>query len=785
MLHLKLIVRNILKHRVNSLIEVAGLSVGLACFFIVTMHLKKELTFDNFFQDSERIYRVLNFEKGTGNRYSGQASALAVHARQEIPHLEEVTRAFFPYKMNSNSAVVQYGDKTFFEDQILDADSTFFRVFDFELIDGNAHTALREPNSVVISKEVALKYFGSLNVLSQNLTIDGSMYQVTGVADVPDNTHLQFGFLRPSHHNPTSLYTWDHTLAFIYVKLKEGARVGQVEKHLTEIVVRNSTANDASYLLNYDSRLQALSDIHSTVIQWDIIEARSSKELWALFCIAAFILLLSVVNFINLTTAISIERIKETGISKILGASPGKLLLQFFGEYLMLTVLAALVSTLIVVIAMPGFNNLVGSTLMPQELFDPQLLLFAATTVAATAISAGLYPSYRLSRFTPREVLNRSKPRTNSRVRKVLVVAQFCISITLIAGTQIVREQTSFLMNADLGIDRDSIYVLRMRPGTIDRFSELAGMLSQRTSVTAIAGASSVIGGEPGSDTFHPDHMREQTTDTFAKNIAIDTGYVKLFGIKILEGRSFSGNRSEFQTSYIINQRAASQYKLTSPVGANLIRSSDTVGTVIGVMKDFQFSKMTEKIQPMVFYIDSIRSHQYMFIKYTGPASAIEKDVASAWQAVIPDLPMEGFFQDSYFNALYVNEQQTGRVIALFAAIGLFIACLGLFGIASFVTLRRTKEIGIRKAVGATTHTLIALLSSEFIKLVLIAFLLSIPLIYFLGQAWLESFVARIPFSFTFFLFSGFVTSAVALLTVLTHVLRAARINPVEALREQ
>ena len=787
-LHFILAWRNILKRRFYSSIEIIGLAVGLTCFFIVLLYIQKELSYDTSFTHHKNIYRVLNHEQGSGNRYSGGASAIGFHARTEIPQVEEVVRVFFPYRMFTTSALVQYEETRFFEDNILEADSTFFNLFDFKFIEGDRSTALQQPNSIVLSEKAAKRMFGDDSAVGKLIRIDddGALL-VTGVAEVPDNTHLNFDFLRPAHNDPAQLYVWEQTLAFTYVKVKSGSDLEAIQKQLYNIVLKFSTQHNAEYLKSYFHQLQPLKDVHTTIIQWDIAQGISTKQLWSIFVIAVFILALAVVNFINLATARSAERIRETGINKILGATQKRLTLQFFTEFIVVTFLAGSISIILLATFIGPFNSLMNTTVRISDFFRTDTLIVFGLVLLVTALASGIYPAHRLSTFKPVQIVKRSTSIGDQPLlRGVLVVFQFVISIGLLSGTLIVQSQIRFMQDVDLGFDKEQVYILRMRAGDRNRFEHLKNELLRNSQIAKIGGASALLGGEPGSDTFHPDHMPDPTPETFAKNIAIDADFLDLINVPVIEGRNFqSENPGDYSTSYIINETAVKQFQLTDPVGANFRRSGETTGKVIGVMKDFHFAKMTTRINPMVFFMDSVRSHRYMIIRIEGNISSGVKEIEQTWARVIPELPMEGFFQDMYFDSLYRQEQQVARITTWFSVLAILLASLGLLGMSSFVILKRTKEIGIRKVVGASVSDILILLSGNLMRLLAIAFLISVPLTLYLLHQWLQDFIVRISITPYFFAAAGAVTMFIALFTIGFQSIKAAFANPVDAIKQE
>jgi putative ABC transport system permease protein len=780
--------RNIIKRKFYSSIEVIGLAVGIACFLVILVHVRKEFSYDKIFSEYDKIYRVLNLEDNSRNRYSGGASAIGHHCRTDVPKVDEVVRVWYPYRMYSASALVTHDDIRFYEDNIIDADSNFFDIFDFKFVQGNPDHALSDPSSIIISRRAATKYFGDEPALGKIMGIDNDRsLVVTGVVDIPENTHISFDFLRPAHRDPAQLYVWEHTLAFQYLKIPEASDVPGIEQQLYNIILNYSTTEDAEYLRNYRPTLQPLTDIHNTVLNWDIHQAVPTGQLYAIMGIAAFILLLAIINFINLATARASERVKETGISKILGASQRRLTIQFFTEFVVITLFSGVIAMALAGVSIGAFNAVMNTTISINELTGIEVMAMLSALLLITALLSGLYPAWRLSTFRPTQVLKRNTAKNEGRLlRESLVVFQFVISIGLISGTLIVHEQVQYLQNADLGFDQDQVYIITLRDGSKQRFQQLKTSLLSHAGVAKVAGASGLIGGEPGSGTFHPDHMPQQTPDTFAKNIAVDPDFLALTGIELIAGRNFeSDNPADLRDAFIINETAVRQYQLKDPVGANLHRGGESTGRVIGVMKDFHFQQLNFRINPMVFFTDTTMAFEHMYIKIQGNVPSTMAAIEEEYTRVFPEYPLEGTFQDQYFDSLYKQEQQVASIARWFSVLAIMLACLGLLGMSSFIIIQRTKEIGIRKVVGASIADVLRHLTGGFVRMILMGFVISVPVTFLIMNKWLEGFESRVSINTWIFVLAGGSAIVVALLTIGFQTFRAALANPVDALKEE
>ncbi|HZY82895.1 MAG TPA: ABC transporter permease [Cyclobacteriaceae bacterium] len=780
--------RNIVKRKFYSSIEVIGLAVGIACFLVILLHVRKEFSYDKIFTGYDQIYRVLNLEDNSGNRYSGGASAIGHHCREDVSQVEKVVRVWYPYRNFSTSALVSYNDVRFYEDNIIEADSNFFEMFDFKFVQGDHKTALRDASSVVISERAAIKYFGSEPPLGKFIGIDNERSLViTGVVDVPGNTHLNFDFLRPAHRDPSQLYVWEHTLAFQYLKVPDASDIPEIERQLYNIILKYSTAGEADYLKNYHPTLQPLTEVHNTILNWDIHKAVPATQLYAIMGIAVFILVLAIINFINLATARASERIRETGISKILGASQSRLTLQFFTEFVVITLFSGLIALALAGASLGMFNAVMNTTLSIETLTSFETIIVLVVLLSITAILSGLYPAWKLSTFRPTQVIKRTTGKNEGRgLREGLVIFQFVISIGLISGTMIIHEQVTFMQNADLGFDKEQVYIVTLRNANRLRFEQLKTSLLSQNGISKVGGASILIGGEPGSDTFHPDHMPQQTPETFAKNIAVDKDFMELAGLELVAGRNFeTDNPQDYRTAYIINETAVKQFQLNDPVGANFRRSGETQGRVIGVMKDFYFDRLNYKINPMVFFTDTTSVYEHMYIKIQGDIPSALDAIEESYAGIFPEYPMEGTFQDQYFDSLYKQEQQVASIARWFSVLAILLACLGLLGMSSFIIIQRTKEIGIRKVVGASIADVLRHLTAGFFKLILVGFVISVPLTVFVMSKWLQDFESRITIGTGVFVLAGGLVITVAVITIGFQTLKAAMANPVEALKEE
>lgn len=776
--------RNIVKRRIYSFIEITSIGIGLTSFLLVLFYINYELSYDQFFSKSRQIYRVNHVEQN-GNRYSALPPALGGYIRQELPQVKNLVRVYFPYRMRSDNALVQHEEIRFYESEVMEADSTFFKLFDFPFIAGSPRTALSHPQSIVLSERAAKKYFGLENPLGQIITIDnGESLAVTGVVSVPLNTHLAFDFLRPAHYDPARENVWNHTTAFTYLLVEDINQVQNIENQIYKLVLAHSQNQDAEYLNNYRHKLQPLNEVHSTILTWDIISVTPTQQLYAILAISLFVLILGVVNFINLSTARSSERMKEVGINKIMGAEKLGLISQFFTECLLVTFIAGIISIGLAYLVLPYFNTLIGTSLEFE--FTNVVYLFLGTILLVSLI-AGLYPSYQLAKFQPIQVIKRTHTGGFGKqyLRQALVVFQFVISIGLLSAMLIIQSQIKFMQNKDLGFNKEQVLIMRLRQPSQLLFDQLKNSILTNASISKVAGASIALGGETSSDTFHPDHMPEQLPQNFSWFIAVDYEFLNLMDIPLLAGRNFEkNNMADFEESYIVNETALQKFDLPDPLGANFRRSTEPRGKIIGVIRNFNFESAGNSIQSLILDLDSVRSFNYMYIKINGNIPQAIAHIENAWVTMVPQYPFEYFFLDQYFNQLYKQQEQIKAIVQIFSVLAIFLASLGLLGLCSFMILQRTKEIGIRKVVGATLMNIVGLIYWNFFKLIGISFLISVPLTYYFTKLWLQNFTNRVSINFIIFILAGILIIILSALTIGLQSIKAATADPVKALKQ-
>ncbi len=795
--YFKIALRTLLKHKGYSSINIVGLGVGIASCVLILLYVGHELSYDRFHTHGSDIYRVQM------DRYEGNEKIFssAVTFPMVGPTLyDEIPDVIGYARLLPTGGVVQYDAVQFREDHLFYADSTFLTLLSYPLLRGDATTALVEPNTAVLSASTAQRYFGGTDPLGKILRLNGDAeYTVTGVfADLPVNTHLDFDMLLSFstliNRAPASQTSWGWYDFYTYVRLTPDAVPQEFEAKMPGFMARHKAEAYAESPRRETLLLQPLHDIHLySRLSWEAGVNGNGTTVYFLLVIALFILVIAWVNFINLSTARSMERALEVGVRKALGAPRAQLVRQFLLESLLVNVMAALLALSLVALLLPTFATMTGLETTLNLSDEPGIIGWVAGLFLAGAFLSGLYPAFFLSSFKPMRVLKGGTMTKGSglRLRKSLVVFQFAASIVLIAGTLIVARQLNYMRTQDLGLNIEQTLVLRgpsvladrdAYPGQVDVFRDAA---LQHAGVHAFATSSTV----PGRENFWISGFRTERMDESERKdiyiVGVDDAFMDMFEIELLAGRTFSKEYGTDENAFILNETAAQLLGFDTPEAAleGRIARNDEFLPVIGVIRDYHQNSLKENLDPVLFrYMPWGRT----FYSIKVASSNIEQTVMAveqAWNEVFPGNPYEYFFLDDFFDAQYQADRQFGRVFGLFAMLAILVACLGLFGLTAFSAQQRTKEIGIRKVLGATATGIVGLLSKEYALLVLLANGIAWPVTYFVMRRWLETFAYHIDPGVLTFLVAGAAALLIAGLTVSYHAIRAAHTNPVDALR--
>jgi len=792
--HLKIAFRNLRKHRGYTVINVLGLAVGMACCVLIFLYVWDEVHFDRFHEHADRIYRlrVERYSSGGESELTATASApMAPALLQDIPQVERAVR------ISSRTYLVEHEDRRFYEDAFFWADSLFFDVFSFRLLRGDPATALTAPYSVVLTEAMAEKYFGRDDPMGQILTIEERDLTVTGVVEnITAQSHFTFDFLgsfttlEALQGSNSATWNWWSLSYHTYLLVAEGASAEAVAEQVREMPSRHIPDQEANSGYRQFLYLQPLTDIHlHSHYRSELQPNNYVAYVYAFSAIAAFILVIACINFMNLATARSAQRAREVGLRKVLGAGKGQMVKQFLGESVLLAVLALGLALILLQIFLPAFNQLAAKSLTFDYLRQAPLLVGLVVFAVGVGLAAGSYPAFVLSAFRPVDVF-KGQVRSGTSgafLRQGLVVFQFGISMTLIAGALIVFQQLDFMQNKHLGFQKEQVLVLNVRNNEAisASYEAFKDELEKLPDVRRAAFSSSI----PGRDNYTNVISRNQGMTDDGQTmfiLAVDYDFVEAYGLDVASGRTFSADFPSDTSAFLINEAALKALGWQAPeeaLGRELTRQFSDTREVVGVVKDFHFQSLQNAIDPIVFQIH--RSwYNYVSVRIgTDDVAQAVAHVEAVWQAFSPGRPPEFFFLDDDYDRQYQTEVHISQIVTAFTVLALFIACLGLFGLAAFTAEQRTKEIGVRKVLGASVAGIVLLLSKDFVRLVGVAFVLAVPVAYLAMQRWLEDFAYRIEISWRIFLIAGLSALLVALLTVSYQSIKAALTDPVRALR--
>ena len=806
--YLKIAWRNIVGNPLFSAINIAGLAIGLACCIIITVFVRYELSYDKHWAHADSTYRVTRDFFSNNLRLAAVAPPIAPLLQTDFPEIEDATRL-----MGTGQATVSRGDQRYREDGLVVADSNVFDFFDLRFVEGEASTALARPSDLVLTERAAARYFGNENPVGQTLNLMGQAdLTVTGVIeDLPDNTHMAFELIAAMSAVPLllgedELESWGSNNYYTYIRLPATYDPQRLVDQFPAFLDRHLREN-ASEGTALD--LQRISDIHLTSnrdAEWR--PNGSAAVVYTFSAVALAVLLIACINFMNLTTARSMQRAREVGIRKVVGASRRQLIAQFLGESVLLTSLAMFLAVALVELAMPSVSAFLDKPLT-FSLASLSTLLTLVLGLVVVGLVAGSYPAFYLSRFRPFDVLKGNLSGSGSALlRKGLVVFQFAMSVALLIATGVIVAQMNYVKNYDLGYDRSQNIVARL-PFFADLWSlyePLKAELEAHPDILSVVYSSRLPGQQNLDGSGYLPEGTQITMESVVgmADIKVDHQWFEHYGVPFLAGRPFRENERRIQTpseetpvvsgAAILNESAARRFGwspeeavgkvLRQPLSRDLDRFVDR--EIVGVIPDIHFSSLHDEIKATVYAEPNPNYGRSISVKLSGGdfGEAIEH-FESVWARIVPDQPADWEFLDARFDALYRSEERQATMFAVFAAFAIFVATLGLFGLASFTTERRTKEIGIRKVMGASARDIVVLLTSDFSKLVLLANLIAWPLAFWLMQKWLSRFAYAAPLTEWAWLFvaSAVAALAVAWLTIALQASRAAQARPILALR--
>jgi putative ABC transport system permease protein len=790
--YLKIAFRNISRYKGYSFINIFGLTIGIICCIFIFLYVDHEMSYDRYHANHDRIFRVAeDIQTKSSNRIFAPVSPpLAPALKENFPQVEYAGRF-----LNLSPRLVKYKEKIFYESNGFTADQDIIHIFTFSFLKGNPREALVRPNTLVITERMAVKYFGAANPLGKTLKINNQDYEITGVvANPPANTHWQYNFITSlkTYEKSRFLSNWHGTMAYTYVKLAAGADVKGFEEQMHHIAHKYVGETLKGWGEVYRYFLQPIADIHLySNIRYEIAPPGNPNMIIIFSTVGLLVLLIACFNFINLTTARSANRAKEVGLRKVVGGQRKQLILQFVGESFISALIALITAMSFTGLIMPLFNNLLGTQFTPSSLYQLPVIVVMLALVFFIGLAAGLYPAFILSAFKPVSVLKTSLSTgsTKSLLRRILVVLQFSISIILIIGTIGVHKQLNFMKHWYLGFDKEQKLVIPFRGGIrIDKnYNMIKDQYLQNSSILNAAASSSVPG--RGVSNYAIKLVGEENDRNQSMfHLYFDPDFIPNYNIKMIAGRAFDREiQTDEGTTCLINRAAIKAFGWNLPDQAPgkilLTGNGGRKIRIIGVTENFHYRGLQHEVEPLVMEWNNRMLRNMTFTVNTSNLGDTLAFAEKTWKSLFPGNPFEYYFLDDSFNKQYLAEERTGALFGVFTILGQFIACLGLLGLAAFTTQQRTKEIGVRKVLGASIPGITFLISKEFLKWVALANIIAWPAAYIAMNQWLSSFAYRAPIGIWSFIISALLALLIAIITVSFQSIRAAATNPMEALR--
>ncbi len=806
--HFKTAWRNLMKYKFISFINLFGLTIGLTCCLLILTYILNELSYDRYNKNADQVYRVTRtFYNGNGDEslnLSTVAPPFGYYMPTDFPEIQKMTRL-----LNNGNTPLRYKDKLINEPNVYFGDENLFNVFTVNVIKGNPKTALNDPFSVMLTEDEAKKYFGNEDPINKVLRANNQFdLKVTGVYKAfPSNSHIHPNILVSFNTlNDTTVYgadnlrtNWGNNSFFTYIMLPKNYNIENMKSRFPAFLDKHMAGqygpNQPSKFTKLD--LQKLTDIHLySHTDYEAEPNGDIKRVYIFAAIALFILLIACINYMNLSTARSALRAKEIGIRKVVGAQKRELVMQFLSESILITWSAIIMAFLLLYFALPWLNKVSAQNLSIDILLKWQILIPLFLAPFVIGFISGIYPALFMSSFQPVKTLKGlfKVGGSNISFRKVLVVTQFAISIILIITTVIVFQQLSYMQNVSLGYDKDHIVTMAYNSQLNDQYESFRNTLLQNSNIKDVGLSSRIPTGRlldgmgaqaPGNDSMVP-------VKADIRFLATDYDFIPTYGIQLTAGRNFSRSYATDTSNFIINEAAvkAVGWKNSQEAVGKNFNYGQFKGHIIGVIKDFHFESLHQVITPLIFVLPPPAPNQTFYnnisIKISGGNIPATMDaIKNTWQKFLPDLPFQYTFLDENFTTLYQSEQRQETIFTTFACIAIFIACLGLFGLSAFAISQRVKEIGVRKVLGAKTGTIVALLSKDFLKLVLVATIIAFPVAWYAMYNWLQDFAYRINIQWWVFVFAGVAAAVIALVTISFQAIKAALANPAKSLRSE
>jgi len=784
---LKTAVRHIRKHSGYSLLNVLGLTLGITCALFLIIYVSDEVSYDRYHENANRIYRVSSKITEPDDQFTWNVAQIPFGPQvvQDYPEIQAFVRF-----INMPRGLYKYEDKEFVEENFYYADSTLFDVFTYKVLKGEVTSALRDPGKIILTETIAKRYFGKTDPVGKTLTEGNNTYEVTGVIeDVPFNSHFRFEALAARNNLPKQLGTWGNFGVFTYLLFPEGIDIKTFETKMQGMYDAHLKSIFGPLNIKIEYILEPITRIHLYSTNPGEPEPTGSITYVYIFgIVAVFLVLIAAMNYMNLATARSTRRAREVGLRKVVGSRRLPLIMQFLSESVVLTVISLIISIILLIVLLPKFNLLAGKNFRPDILFSPVVLISVIAVILVAGIFGGSYPAFFLSRFSPVTVLKGDiiQGLAGSLFRKILVVIQFTVSVAMIVCTMVVFRQLNYLKNMDQGFDQKNVISLQLNRGMDRKYPLLKQILLENNDIKYVTSTNTPMGEGSSKLLFNveTDQGMSQRGINFA---VVDHDFIETLGIKIISGRDFQQDMpSDTLNSVVVNQTFVNRMGWKDPIGkrieagdANTLRAR-----VIGVMADYHQTGMYNEIESLLLAYRE--RNNIIYVKLSG--NNIQQTLSyieSKWKEVFPDQPYSYTFLSDRFNRQFEADEKRGLVFTMFTILAILIACLGLFGLASYMVEQRTKEIGIRKVFGANENVIIRLISRDFTILIAISIIIAIPAAYYFMSNWLENYVYRTKIGITLLVAAALLTIVITFITISYKAYQASILNPANSLKTE
>lgn len=784
---LKTAVRHILKHPGYSFLNVLGLTLGITSALFLLIYVADEVSYDRYHEKADRIYRVSSKITETDDQFTWIIAQIPFGPQviQDYPEVEAYVRF-----INMPPALYKYEDKEFVEEDFFYADSALFDIFTYRVLRGDARSALMEPNKIVLTETVAARYFGDSDPVGKTLTEGTSTYEVTGVIqDVPFNSHFRFGALASRTNLPEQIGSWGNFGVFTYLLFPEGLDVKAFEQKMQGMYAAYMEPIFGPVNIKIEYLLEPIKEIHLYSTKAGEPEPTGSITYIYIFAIVAlFLVLIAAMNYMNLSTARSSSRAREVGLRKVVGSRRGPLVMQFLSESVLFTLISLAISIILLMALLPKLNLLAGKSFDMSVIHSPVVLLGMLGVILLVGFIGGSYPALFLSRFSPVTVLKGevTQGTAGSLFRKVLVVIQFTVSVIMIVCTLVVFRQLNYLKKMDQGFDQRNVISLDLNGPMARKYPVLKQALLENPNVLYVSSTNTRVGEGSGKLLF--DVETDQGMNQRGINFSVvDHDFVEALGIKIVKGREFQADMpSDTLTAVIVNETFVNRMGWSEPIGKRIEAGDENTlrARVVGVMQDYHQTGMYNEIESLLLAYRTVNNIVYVKISDDNTSQALSH-IESSWKAVFPDQPYSYTFLSERFNRQFESDEKRGLIFTMFTILAILIACLGLFGLASYTVEQRTREIGIRKVFGASESTILRLVTREFVILSLISIALAFPIAYYFMSSWLENYVYKSSLGAIVFIIAGLLTLVITFVTISYKAYQAAVTNPADSIKTE